>query len=155
MTKPVRKNNFKPSKKQIQKILVPLDGSKNSLRGLDTAIEIARTSKGIITVVFVVPVVLTSSFQPIDHSPEIIRKYGEEILKSAKTRAARKGVLMNSKILCGDAGNMITRYANLKNNRISLIVIGSRGNSGLKELFLGSTSTYVVHKSKIPVLVVK
>ena len=143
------------TKTKIKKILVALDGSKNSLRGLDMAIDIARTDEGIITGVFVVPVVLTSSFQPISHSPEIIRKYGEKILKSAKTRTAKKDVLMKSNILCGDAGSMITRYANSRNNKISLIVIGSRGNSGLKELFLGSTANHVLHKSKIPVLVVK
>ena len=36
-----------------------------------------------------------------------------------------------------------------------IIVIGSRGQSGLKEIFLGSVANAVVHKSKIPVLVIK
>ena len=36
-----------------------------------------------------------------------------------------------------------------------LIVIGSRGMSATKEFFLGSTSNYVMHKSKKPVLIVK
>ena len=101
------------------------------------------------------PAVLMSSFQPISHSLKIIRKYDEKMLKFVKTRAARKNVLMKSKILCGDAGNMIARYANLKNNRISLIVIGSRGNSGFKEIFLGSVSNYVLHRTKKPVTIVK
>ena len=36
-----------------------------------------------------------------------------------------------------------------------VIVIGSMGMSNIKEMFLGSTSNYVIHKSKIPVMVVK
>jgi nucleotide-binding universal stress UspA family protein len=36
-----------------------------------------------------------------------------------------------------------------------MIVIGARGRSRAKEIFLGSVSNYVVHKSKLPVLIVK
>ena len=36
-----------------------------------------------------------------------------------------------------------------------LVVIGSRGMGAAKEIFLGSTSNYVLHKSKKPVLIVK
>jgi len=36
-----------------------------------------------------------------------------------------------------------------------LIVIGSRGMGSAKEIFLGSVSNYVLHKSKKPVLIVK
>ena len=46
-------------------------------------------------------------------------------------------------------------FANNKRNGIDLVVIGARGRSSAKELFLGSVSNYVLHKSKKPVLVVK
>jgi nucleotide-binding universal stress UspA family protein len=36
-----------------------------------------------------------------------------------------------------------------------MIVMGSRGRSSAKEMFFGSVSNYVVHASKIPVLIVK
>ncbi len=44
-------------------------------------------------------------------------------------------------------------YAN--SNKIDLIVVGSRGQSGIKEMFLGSISNGIVHKAKQPVLIVK
>jgi len=40
-------------------------------------------------------------------------------------------------------------------NVFDLIVIGARGLGSGKELFLGSVSSYVIHKSKIPVLLVR
>lgn len=36
-----------------------------------------------------------------------------------------------------------------------MIVIGARGITGAKEKFLGSVSNHVMHKSNVPVLVVK
>ena len=39
--------------------------------------------------------------------------------------------------------------------KIDLVVIGDRGMGAAKEIFLGSVSNYVLHKSKKPVLVVK
>jgi len=50
---------------------------------------------------------------------------------------------------------IIVKFAHTKKNKFDLIVIGSRGMGSAKEIFLGSTSNYVLHKSKIPVLIVK
>ena len=38
---------------------------------------------------------------------------------------------------------------------IGIIVIGSRGHGGIKEILLGSTSHYVLHKAPMPVLIIK
>ena len=35
------------------------------------------------------------------------------------------------------------------------LIIGARGLDGIKEAFLGSVSNYVLHKSKIPMMIVK
>ena len=53
----------------------------------------------------------------------------------------------------GDDGKRIVEIA--KKQNFNLIVIGLIGMSAAKEIFLGSTSNYVLHKSKKPVLVVK
>jgi len=39
--------------------------------------------------------------------------------------------------------------------RFDLVVIGARGRGSLKEAFLGSVSNAIVHKCKIPVMIVK
>ena len=75
------------------------------------------------------------------------------IISKAKKRAAQNGIDFLDDIIYGDEGSKIVNYANTK--KFDIIVIGSRGMSSLKETFLGSTSNFVLHKSKIPVLIVK
>ena len=76
------------------------------------------------------------------------------MMDAAKTKAGRHGVQFNYKIIKGaDPGYDILRYS--KNHKNDLIVIGARGFGAMKETFLGSVSNYVLHKSKIPVLIVK
>lgn len=140
---------------KTKKILVPLDGSKNSIRGLDMAIHIARQSHGTITalaVKYVPKVYVVHPLGLLDFSSmEEVRK----LLNDAKVRAAKKGIQLIEKTIVGDPGYDITRFVNNKRNGIDLVVIGSRGWGSLKEIFLGSVSNYVLHKSKKPVLIVK
>ena len=65
----------------------------------------------------------------------------------------KKGIKFLNKIEFGEEGKKIVAFA--QKNKFDVIVIGSRGLGKVKGIFLGSTSYYVVHKSKIPVLVVK
>jgi len=76
-----------------------------------------------------------------------------KFMSKAKIRAAQNGILFDDDIIYGDEGPKIINYAN--NKSYDIIVIGSRGMGSIKETFLGSTSNYVLHKSKIPVLIVK
>lgn len=140
-------------KKQIKKILVALDGSMNSFGGLDEAIIIARNSHAIITGVYVTPLSPPASTEQKTYIKNYLLKNAHKFMKKAKTRSAQNGILFYEKIIHGDEGPKIVKFAQDRN--FDLIVIGSRGMSSLKELFLGSTSNYIIHKSKIPVLLVK
>jgi len=140
---------------KIKKILVPLDGSKNSFRGLDEAISLARACHGTISALYIKtapPLVVLHpiGFMSLNQVPE-----AKKFLISAKTRAAKKGILLTHKIIGGEPGLDIVRFAHNKKNKVDMIVIGSRGRSKAKEVFLGSVSNYVLHKSKLPLLVVK
>jgi len=42
-----------------------------------------------------------------------------------------------------------------KSNKIDLIIIGSKGQSGLKDLFLGSISHGVIQRAQCPIFVIK
>jgi len=56
-------------------------------------------------------------------------------------------------VLQGNAGQQIVETAAKRG--ADLIVIGSRGNSGLKEMFLGSVSPYVIKHTDKAILVIK
>jgi len=134
--------------KKTKTILVPMDGSKNSIRGLDMAIHIARQSHGTITALTVKSVPEIYSYNPLrlldfDSITEI-----KKLLNNVKTRAEKKGIRLTTKILEGDPGYDITKFANNKRNGIDLVVIGSRGRSSTKETFLGSVSNHVLHNLK-------
>ncbi len=138
---------------KIKKILVPLDGSSNSFRGLDTAINMARQCHATITGLYVAGIVKPRIGEPVSALEKILLDHAQKIMKKAKLKAAKKGILFFDMVSYGDEEKRIVDVAEKKN--FDLIVIGSRGMGAAKEIFLGSTSNYVLHKSKKPVLIVK
>ena len=136
-----------------KKILVPLDGSKNSLRGLDEGIYLARQCQAVITGLYVIPVFPRNLSDAIMPFQIHFTKEAKRFLDDAKVRCAQKGIVFKSKIIFGSPTVEINDMS--QKGKFDLIVIGSRGQSGIKEVFLGSVANYVLHKSKIPVLIVK
>lgn len=139
-------------KTKIKKILVALDGSKNSQRGLDIGIYLARqgdTKLIGINVISNIP----KKYYNLSYPEKPLLIAADDIMETAKMRCARNGVLFEKKIDFGDPGSRITKFAKALN--FDIIVIGARGMSNIKEIFFGSVSNYVLHKSSIPVMIVK
>ena len=142
--------------KRIKNILVPLDGSKNSIRGLDEAIFLAREFQATITAVFANDLPIVRTLHPMGFWNLNFKKEAKKIFDIAKTRAAKKGILLKHKMIDGyDPGYEIVRYSNRTKPKFDIVVVGARGKGIAKELFFGSVSNYIVHKASMPVLVVK
>ena len=139
--------------RKIKKILVPLDGSKNSLRGLDEGIYLARQCQATITGLYIIPMAKPKTNSQISYVEKYHLNNAAKFMAKAKKRSAQNGILFDDEIVYGEEGPKIINFAS--NESYDIIIIGSRGMSPLKEAFLGSTSNYVLHKSKIPVLIVK
>jgi nucleotide-binding universal stress UspA family protein len=139
----------------LGKILVPLDGSDNSFRALDAAIFLASRSDSTIDLAYCVSVFPSIEVQVIDpiKCQILERKFAGSVLKKALSICKKNNIKAKHAILYGTPGYTITKY--IKSNKIDLIVIGSRGRSAVREVFLGSVSNYVLHKSPAPVLVIK
>lgn len=138
-----------PQRQKIKKILVPLDGSKNSMRGLETGVHLAKEHEASLTVIHVIH---------MSHKKELKQKELEEevppeFFLAAKRLAVKNGVPFFSRILTGDPGHEIVEYSD--DHNIDVIVIGARGISTFKKIFLGSVSSYVMHKSKVAVMLIK
>lgn len=141
-------------KTKFKKILVPLDGSSNSERGLNEAISLARLGSSKITGVHVLPIYPKSIGKMLDAYVTYKSKLAKEFLERAKLNAAHHGIDFSEKILFGnDTVKLITDYA--KTSKSDIIVLGSRGTGDPKAGFLGSVSNGILYHSKIPVLIVK
>lgn len=138
---------------KFQKILVPLDGSQNSIRGLDKAISIAQESGASITGFYVFHLPLAAGIKYTAKMKEEAQKKAAKAIGPAMKKAEKAGASFKYQTGGGHTGSEIVKFA--EKNKYDMIVIGARGMGATKEAFLGSTSNYVMHKSKVPVLVVK
>jgi len=140
-----------------KKIMVCLDGSKNSLRGLDKAISFAKQSDAII-----IGVHSDTSFSAFSAVRAPIlpekkwKKESKALMNIAKKKVEKNSIEFERVVIGGHSSGIdLTTFANNPKNKIDQIVIGSRGMGFPKELFFGSTSNFVFHKAKAPVTIIK
>ena len=141
----------------LKKIMVCLDGSKNSIRGLDKAILFAKQSDAII-----IGVHSDTSFSAFSAVRAPIlpekkwKKEAKALMNVAKRKVEKNKIEFKGIVIGGHTSGIdLTIFANNPANKIDQIVIGSRGMGFPKELFFGSTSNFVLHKAKSPVTIVK
>ena len=141
--------------KIVRNILVALDGSKNSIRALSKAIEIAKENQSRIIGLNIIEVPISYfASKPRIKIKEDVIKTSQKLLKNAEVKCKKLGIEFKSQIIPGgDPAYDIVKYS--KNHKVDTIVVGARGLNPIKAMLLGSVSNYVLHKSKIPVLVVK
>ncbi len=140
----------------MKKILVPIDGSPNSFRGLSKALDLAQKDDAAIFILHILVLSTSIVIGGSRRSPknEIEKKIDQTIISPAKKKCAQKDIPFEFKIIYGaDPGYDIVKFA--KGHRFEMVVMGARGLNSLKKIFLGSASDYVLKKSKIPVLIVK
>ena len=139
----------------IRKILVSFDGSQNSFRGLDKAMQIAKPSDATITAIYAINTSPLKSrlYNVTNVQKNMARQKGIEVLERARGRAKLANVKFQSKLVDGIPAPTITKFAD--SGKFDIIVIGARGLSKTKATFLGSVSNHILNASKIPVLVVK
>ncbi|HEX7274817.1 MAG TPA: universal stress protein [Nitrososphaeraceae archaeon] len=153
------------SRISIKKILVPVDGSEISFKAANYAIHVAKMVNAELISMNVVEDVKQGGaigLQAKYGNLSLVRafkkarkKSAEEWLKKIEGSAEKLGVKIRSVILDSGGKNekkMITEYAT-KNN-VDLIIIGSKGGSRFKSLWIGGFTNSVLHHSSVPVLVV-
>lgn len=142
------------------KILVAVDGSPTSLRGLDEAIKVAKAMRGQLKLVHVVnELVLAAEYVPaVYYEPVLVslRDSGVKVLEQAVAVARRAGVPCEPSLvetLGGRAADEIVKQAQAW--PADLIVLGTHGRRGLKRLVMGSDAELVLRQAPVPVLMVR
>jgi len=138
----------------IKKILVAYDDSSGSKKALKWALELAEKLQSMVVVVSVVkPPEFSSTVDEIDEyfadGDRHYRPILDEILEAAK----EYNIVVESKILHGHIAESIVRYA--ADYKVDLIVMGTRGMGGFKNLVIGSVAQKVTTYATVPVTIMK
>jgi nucleotide-binding universal stress UspA family protein len=142
-----------------EKILVPIDGSTTSQRGLLEAIKLAKNQGAKLRLFHMI------SDQVFDCGCEIgsfggeliagAHEAGQAILSEAVATARREGLEPETLMVDSLAGTAaVSIVAEAKAWRADLIVMGTHGRKGLIRLAIGSDAESVVREAPVPVLLV-
>lgn len=140
----------------MKKILVPTDFSANSNKALDFAVQIAKQAKAEIILVHACDLVSTTFKDRLT----IKREHNEAILDNANKSLAllkesiedTEKILVNIKIYNGNVTDSILQASD--ETTADFIVIGTRGETELTEHVFGSTTSELLGKTKVPLMVV-
>lgn len=144
-----------------QRILVPVDGSPTSDKGLDEAVKLARLTGAELRLVHVVDQLsFASGLDPYGaYAGDLItslRETGEGVLAQAKSRVETLGIKVESRLFDNFANrvsDMVIEEA--RDWGADLIVIGTHGRRGISRWMLGSDAEQIVRMAPVPVLLIR
>lgn len=140
-----------------KRILVPVDGSDTSTRGLKEAARLAKVHNARIRLLHVLdqsPLALAPDAGMVNIMDALVAA-GTEILQRAQALAERHAAKVETSMpeTAGRVADVILDEA--RNWRADLIVMGTHGRRGVTHLLLGSDAERVLHASPVPVLLVR
>lgn len=138
----------------FEKVLVAVDGSESSKGAIELAKNLALNgitkSVTMISVATFSPVPL-EALEFVVAEPNHLEQVAKAVVEKGAADLAKDGVKVETVVVNGDPGLLITQYAH--DNKFDLILMGSRGLSGVKGMVLGSVSHTVLHTAHCPVLI--
>lgn len=144
-----------------QKILVPVDGSPTSDRGLDEALRLAKLTGARVRLVHVIDelslMIGMESFAALSaDTVRLLREGGQEILAQARARADAAGVEAETVLVDSfTAGVSDEILRQCDEFGADVIVLGTHGRRGVRRLFMGSDAEQIVRLATRPVLLVR
>ncbi len=138
-------------------ILLAVDGSDASTRAARHVARFARqlAEAPALTVVNVSAPLLAPAERKLGRkaSSEYYESNSRHAVRSAHRILTRAGLEFREAFLVGDPAEQIAREAD--KHDADLIVMGSRGQTALKSLVMGSVATKVLALSKVPLTVIR
>jgi len=149
----------------IKKILVAVDGSKPSLDAAEYAIHLSEKHEAELTSLYVVcPDIRYGSMEdaltpalpgPLKEIVMLAVERGQKHVDEVKQKASKTNISLTTDVIISSTSvvKSIVEYA--EEHKIDLIVVGTRGMSGIRKMLLGSKASGVVTYAHCPVMVVK
>ena len=141
------------------KILVPIDGSKNSMKAVKAAADIASSQRDDVYLMTVIPFIpgidLEISAKEMDKLESSMKNRGEGIIKKAQRVLSAKKI--KAKTIVSAAVSAADEILDVASKRkIHLIIIGSQGIGGAAtRFFMGSVASKIVSHAPCSVYLVK
>jgi len=146
-----------------ERILVPVDGSPTSDRGIQEAIRLAKLTGAQLRLLHVVDIVSVYAIAGEGYSVptsvdilEPVRQGAREILRMAREAVTSQGIAAGSVLLENTAGrvaNLVVQEA--LDWHADLIVLGTHGRRGVRRMVMGSDAELVARLAPVPVLLVR
>jgi nucleotide-binding universal stress UspA family protein len=152
------------AQQKISRIVVPIDGSKNSMEAADYAVKMAEKYGSEVSAVHVVNIdqyLQSLGLYRLSYPDPIKKKIEEAKVEAQKwfTEITRNAEQMKVQVKTDVIDSSLSVVAAIVNyadrEKAELIVIGTRGRSGVSKMLLGSVASGVITYAPCPVLVVK
>lgn len=144
--------------RMYQRILVPIDGSATSTRGLDEAIRLAKLTGATLRLVHMVDELsfATGFGGYAGDVASVLKSAGNEVLAQGKARADAAGVAAEVALF----ETLQRRLADVVVDEIGswhadAVVVGTHGRRGVGRWLLGSDAEQILRSSPVPVLLVR
>ncbi|MDG6925716.1 MAG: universal stress protein [Nitrososphaerota archaeon] len=144
------------------RILVAVDGSQNSMRAAQWAIDLAKKDGSSLFVLNVIPVPVYAATNQAGTTTPAMKEFfdkartdAETVVQDVVSKAEGSGVKVRGEII-ENVPSVVESIADYAEEwKVQLIVVGTRGLSGFKKLVLGSVSSALVSHAPCSVLVVR
>lgn len=130
----------------LEKILIPLDGSKLSEASLGPGVELARAFGSELDLLGVCE-------GPDEKHHRLMQVYLEKNAEVLPGSASGKPLNVKTVVLCGEPAGRIIDYA--ARERMSLLITVTHGHTGIMPWTMGSTANKIVHGAQVPVLLLR
>jgi nucleotide-binding universal stress UspA family protein len=144
-----------------QRILVPVDGSPTSKKGLQEAIALAKVTGGAVRVMHVIDepfmaIGIDGMAGVAGDLLELLDDAGQQVVAAATASVRAAGIPCESTVsnsLKGRVCDLVVQEA--AEWKADLIVIGTHGRRGVNRLMLGSDAEQILRLAPVPVLLVR
>jgi nucleotide-binding universal stress UspA family protein len=146
------------SLKGLSRIAVAIDGSDYSMKAAEYAIALAKQTGSELYALNVVDVTSVFKLLPLSTRKvltDIGRKEAERMLSNVTRMGEQRDVNIKTEIIESSVSPADALVGYARKMKIDLLVVGTKGRSGVKKALLGSVASKVVTYSSCPVLVVK
>lgn len=154
----MKKEKEKGAEFRLNKILVPVDYSDNSIKALEAAIHIAEKMNAGVMVLNIYHMPFADEHMPSEMITELVDAQKEKALDDLKVFKSKHETLFNTGIpvefetLMGFAAESILEKARIAH--ADMIILGTQGANSIEDRLFGTVSWNVIKHSDIPVMAI-